>query len=99
MRRSWRLLGLVVLAAVICLAAVTLMRGDLRSVSEAILLSRATMNNIRQNLFWALIYNVVGIPVAAAGWLSPIIAGAAMAFSSVSVVSNALRLRRYGRRG
>ena len=80
-------------------AAVTLMRGDLRSVSEAILLSRATMNNIRQNLFWALIYNVVGIPVAAAGWLSPIIAGAAMAFSSVSVVSNALRLRRYGRRG
>ncbi|HWR38302.1 MAG TPA: heavy metal translocating P-type ATPase [Patescibacteria group bacterium] len=76
-------------------AAVTLMRGDLRSVGEAILLSRATMKNIRQNLFWALVYNVVGIPVAAAGWLSPIIAGAAMAFSSVSVVSNALRLRRY----
>jgi len=76
-------------------AAITLMRGDLRSIDTAIRLSRATMNNIRQNMFWALLYNIIGIPVAAAGFLSPIIAGAAMAFSSVSVVSNALRLRRF----
>ena len=75
-------------------AAVTLMRGDLRGIAAAIGLSRATMKNIKQNLFWALIYNIIGIPVAAAGYLSPIIAGAAMAFSSVSVVTNALRLRR-----
>jgi Cu+-exporting ATPase len=74
-------------------AAVTLMRGDLRGIAAAIRLSRATMANIKQNLFWALIYNIIGIPVAAAGYLSPVIAGAAMAFSSVSVVTNALRLR------
>ncbi|MBP2651989.1 MAG: copper/silver-translocating P-type ATPase [Firmicutes bacterium] len=78
----------------IAAAAVTIMRGDLTGIVEAIKLSRATMTNIKQNLFWALIYNIVGIPVAASGLLSPVIAGAAMAFSSVSVVSNALRLRK-----
>lgn len=76
-------------------ASITLIRGDLRGIPAAIRLSRATMRNIKQNLFWALAYNTLGIPVAAAGFLSPVLAGAAMAFSSVSVVSNALRLRRY----
>ena len=76
-------------------ADITLMRGDLGAVVDAIRLSRATMRNIRQNLFWALIYNTIGIPVAAAGYLSPVLAGAAMAFSSVSVVMNALRLRNF----
>ncbi len=81
-------------------ADITLMRGDLRAVPQAIALSHATMRTIRQNLFWAFIYNVVGIPVAAGvlfpftGWLlSPILASAAMAFSSVSVVLNSLRLQ------
>ncbi|MBS0307347.1 MAG: copper-translocating P-type ATPase [Proteobacteria bacterium] len=76
-------------------AGVTLMRGDPVLVADAIDISRRTWNKIRQNLFWAFIYNVVGIPLAAAGLLNPVIAGAAMAFSSVSVVSNALLLRRW----
>lgn len=81
-------------------AGVTLVKGDLRAISKAIHLSRATMRNIRQNLFFAFIYNVVGIPIAAGLLypvfglsLSPMIAGAAMSFSSVSVITNALRLR------
>lgn len=76
-------------------ADITLIRGDLLAAVAAIKLSKATMRNIKQNLFWALAYNSLGIPVAAAGFLSPVIAGAAMAFSSVSVVSNALRLKRF----
>ncbi len=76
-------------------ADITLMRGDLRGIVAAIKLSRVTMRNIKQNLFWALIYNALGIPIAASGFLSPVLAGAAMAFSSVSVVSNALRLKRF----
>lgn len=75
-------------------ADVTLMRGDLSSILDAVQISRKTMRNIRQNLFWALGYNTVGIPVAAIGMLAPWVAGAAMAFSSVSVVLNALRLQR-----
>ncbi|WP_280771947.1 heavy metal translocating P-type ATPase [Salipaludibacillus daqingensis] len=75
-------------------ADITLMRGDLRSIPQAIRLSHLTMRNIKQNLFWAFIYNSIGLPIAALGFLAPWIAGAAMAFSSVSVVSNALRLKR-----
>jgi len=75
-------------------ADVTLMRGDLNSIPDAIYMSRKTMTNIKQNLFWALAYNSLGIPVAAAGFLVPWVAGAAMALSSVSVVLNALRLQR-----
>lgn len=75
-------------------ADVTLMRGDLKAIPAAIRLSRLTMRNIKQNLFWAFFYNAVGIPIAAAGYLAPWVAAAAMAFSSVSVVSNSLRLKR-----
>jgi Cu+-exporting ATPase len=81
-------------------AGVTLVKGDLRGIAKAIHLSRATMRNIRQNLFFAFIYNVLGVPIAAGVFypffgllLSPIIAGAAMSVSSVSVIVNALRLR------
>lgn len=75
-------------------ADVTLVGGDLAHIPKAIDLSRKTMRNIRQNLFWALFYNSLGIPIAAIGLLEPWVAGAAMAFSSVSVVTNALRLKR-----
>jgi Cu+-exporting ATPase len=81
---------------------VTLMRGDLGSVADAIALARRTMLTMKQNLFWAFFYNVIGIPIAAGVlypalgiMLSPVLASAAMAFSSVSVVSNSLRLRRW----
>ena len=76
-------------------ADITLMRGDLHGIVASIRLSRAIMRNIKQNLFWALAYNTAGIPIAAIGLLSPVLAGAAMAFSSVSVVTNALRLKKF----
>ena len=76
-------------------AGITLMRNDPRLVADAIDVSRRTTRKIKQNLFWAFIYNLVGIPLAAAGLLDPIIAGAAMALSSVSVVTNTLWLRRW----
>ncbi len=76
-------------------ADITLMRNDLASVADAVSLSRATLKKIRQNLFFAFAYNVLGIPLAMAGMLNPVIAGAAMAMSSVSVVSNALLLKRW----
>ncbi|TWG88099.1 Cu+-exporting ATPase [Cupriavidus gilardii J11] len=76
-------------------AGITLMRGDPSLVADALAVSRRTVRKIRQNLFWAFAYNVVGIPLAALGLLSPVFAGAAMAFSSVSVVTNALLLRRW----
>ncbi|CAJ2982238.1 copper-translocating P-type ATPase [Burkholderia pseudomallei] len=76
-------------------AGITLMRGDPALVADAVDISRRTYRKIQQNLFWAFVYNLVGIPLAALGWLNPMIAGAAMAFSSVSVVTNALLLRRW----
>ena len=82
-------------------ASITLVKGDLMGIAKAINLSRAVMHNIRQNLFFAFIYNALGVPIAAGVLypffgilLSPMIAGAAMSFSSVSVIGNALRLRR-----
>jgi Cu+-exporting ATPase len=74
----------------------TLVSGDLRAAADAIRLSRATLRTIKQNLAWAFGYNIAALPLAAAGFLNPVIAGLAMALSSVSVVANALRLRRFG---
>jgi Cu+-exporting ATPase len=76
-------------------AGVTLMRGDPRLVGDAIRLSRATSRRILQNLFWAFIYNLFAIPLAAFGYLTPVIAGGAMALSSVSVVTSSLLLQRW----
>jgi Cu+-exporting ATPase len=76
-------------------ADITVIRNDLSAVVDAILLSRATLAKIHQNLFFAFAYNVLGIPLAALGMLNPVIAGAAMAASSVSVVTNALLLKRW----
>ena len=78
---------------------ITLVRGDLDDVVLALRLARGTFATIRQNLVWAFGYNVAAIPLAAAGLLNPILAGAAMAMSSVSVLTNSLRLRRFGRKG
>jgi Cu+-exporting ATPase len=73
----------------------TLVSGDLRAAPDAIRLARATLRTIKGNLFWAFAYNVAALPLAASGYLNPLVAGAAMAFSSVFVVSNSLRLRRF----
>ena len=76
-------------------AGITLMRGDVALVAAAFDISHRTVAKIRQNLFWAFAYNVAGIPLAALGYLNPVVAGAAMAMSSVSVISNALLLKRW----
>lgn len=79
-------------------ADVTIMGNDIDQVAQSIELSRKTLGTIKMNLFWAFIYNTAGIPVAALGFLNPMIAGAAMAASSVLVVANSLRLRGFGRK-
>ena len=75
-------------------AGITLVKGDLRGIARARDLSEALMRNVKQNLFFAFVYNAVGVPIAAFGLLNPMIASAAMTFSSVTVIGNALRLRR-----
>ncbi|MCE1187835.1 MAG: HAD-IC family P-type ATPase, partial [Ignavibacteria bacterium] len=75
-------------------AQITIMSGHISSVVNAIKLSKKAIRIIKQNLFWAFIYNIIGIPLAASGYLNPMIAALAMSFSSVSVISNSLRLRR-----
>lgn len=80
-------------------ADITLIRGDLNSIADAIYMSKMTIRNIKQNLFWAFAYNALGVPIAALGFLAPWLAGVAMAFSSVSVVLNALRLQRIKLKG
>ncbi len=76
-------------------AGITLMRGNPTLIADAIAISKATYGKIRQNLFWAFVYNIIALPLAALGFLNPMIAGAAMALSSVSVVTNSLLLKNW----